>query len=108
MKKLEPILLATILFSMIGLAGCAEGPGYYQSYGYPTYGYYYPWWGHGRRDFDHGERFNTDHDHDYEEHAFSPSRSGAPEFHNGPALAQGAELHGGFGGVHPGGGSGRR
>ena len=99
MKKLKAILLAAMLSSVIGLAGCAEAPSYYRSYGYPTYGYYYPWWGHGRRDFDHGEHF----DHDHDGHAFSPNRFGALGLHNGPALAQGAELHGDFRGGHPGG-----
>jgi len=104
MKKLKPILLATALLLMLGLAGCAEAPGYYGSYAYPNYGYDYPWWGHERRDFDHGENF----DHDHDGHAFSANRSGAPGLHSGAALAGGGGFHGGFGGGHFGGGGGRR
>src|SRR5262249_51285281 len=104
MKKLTPILLAIALFSMIGLAGCAQAPGYYGSYGYPTYGYYYPWLGHERRDFDHGEHF----DHHHEGHALSANRSGVPGFYSGAALASGGGFHGGFGGGHFGEGGGRR
>jgi hypothetical protein len=104
MKRLKPILLATALFSMIGLAGCAEAPGYYGSYGYPTYGYYYPWWGRERRDFDHGEHF----DHDHDGHAFSANDAGVSRFHSGAALASDGGFHGGFGGGHSAGGGGRR
>jgi hypothetical protein len=95
--KLKPILLAILFVSMMGLAGCVENPGYYGSYGYPTYGYYNrgPWWGYGRDGFYHEGHF----DHD---------RFGGAGFHNGFGIAHGGGFRGGFGGGHFGGGGGHR
>jgi hypothetical protein len=98
--RLKPIFLAITFISMIGLAGCVDGAGHYGPYGYPSYGYYSsygPWWGDGRRDFDHRGHF--DHDR-FERHAFNSHVFGGAGFHNGRAL--------GGGGGHFGGGCGHR
>jgi hypothetical protein len=97
-----------MLVSMIGLAGCVDGPGYYGSYGYPGYYSSYnggPWWGYGHEGFHQGGHF--DHNR-WEGHAFSPYRFGGRGFHNGPAIAHGGGFRGGFGGGHFGGGRGHR
>jgi hypothetical protein len=97
--KLKPILLAILFISMIGLAGCVEGPGYYGPYGYPSYGYY------NRENFHHEERF--DHDR-FEGQAFSPYRFGGDGFRNGPTFTNTGGFRGGFGGGHFVGGGGHR
>jgi hypothetical protein len=90
--KLKPILLAILFVSMIGLAGCVDGPGYYGSYGYPTYGYYNRGlWGYG-------------HDGFYHEGHFDHDRFSGAGFHNGFRIAHGGGFRGGFGGGHFGGG----
>jgi hypothetical protein len=109
--KLKAGLLAILFISMIGLAACADGPGRYEPYGYPNYGYYDsgPWWWYGHRNFDHRDFDHLrDLDHDrLEGRAFGPSRFGGG-FHNGLALAHGGGFRGGFGGGHFGGGGGHR
>jgi hypothetical protein len=97
--KLKPILVAILFISMIGLAGCVEGPGYYGAYGYPRYGYY-----NGAGLYRDG-RF--DHDRFYGR-GFSPYGFGAAGFHNGPVFEHGGGFRGGFGGGHFGGEGGHR
>jgi hypothetical protein len=86
--KLKPILLAILFVAMFGLAGCADGRGYYGSYG-PPFGYY--------SGFDRG-RFYHDH---WEGHGFR--HFGGDGFHDG-GIARGGGFRGGFGGGHFGGG----
>jgi hypothetical protein len=99
MMKLKPILLAILFILMIGLAGCVEGPGYYGSYGYPSYGYY------NGAGFYPGGRFDRDR---FYGRGFSPYRFGGAGFHNGPVFAHAGGFRGGFGGGQFGGGGGRR
>jgi hypothetical protein len=105
--KLKPILLAILFISMIGPAGCVDAPGYYGSYGYPSYGYYNsgPWWGYGREGFHNEERFDCGR---FDGRTFSPYRFGGSGFHNDPVFAHDGGFHGSFGGGHFGGGGGHR